>query len=97
MRRYVSCDAGFVALPGWDAATGLGTPLFGEMVKFAVATVSVSASTAGLTTWWHIALLCSASFVVGVLVACLVFWCRERKEQRTSLNDSKNLQYSTMR
>ena len=94
----MSCDAGFVALPGWDAATGLGTPLFGEMLKFAVETLAVkNAAATGLTTWWHIALLCSGSFAGGVLVACAVFWCAGRKasEDRLSLSDSKNLQYSS--
>jgi hypothetical protein len=93
----VSCDAGFVALPGWDAATGLGTPLFGEMLKFAVATLTVKDAASGVTTWWHIALLCSGSFVGGVLVACAVFWCAGRKasQDRLGLNDSKNLQYSS--
>lgn len=33
-RRFV-CDEGFVAAPGWDATTGLGTINFSQLRKYA--------------------------------------------------------------
>ena len=34
--EYVECTEGYSALPGWDAATGLGAPDFSNLLRFAL-------------------------------------------------------------
>lgn len=46
--EYTCCQTGFTATTGWDAASGLGSPQAGEMIKYLQSQFNIEATTTGL-------------------------------------------------
>jgi len=68
---YASCEYGFNAIPGWDAATGLGSPYFSKMLQQAMLTdpVSSSGDGDGSSFSWKDVGVAAGSAVLGAVIA----------------------------